>query len=202
MTEITTGRTGLWRCAGEAGTETHAKDALDDERAATERTTLQMAMVGFCAESPRPLSRVELLAAVKGKTNAKCQALWGLVATKGLVEVWQRGPQSRYHLLWTADRASAAGLAPPNGGRQTKSADRDKQPVSRAVYRLRRRVGRAMRSARIESGLTMFQVAQELPYRDAYQRVRQWETGAVAPSLAALDAYARVLGVSLREVLP
>ena len=212
MTEITTGRTGLWRCAGEAGTATHAKDARDDERAATERTTLQMAMVGFCAKSPRPLSREELLAAVKGGVNATRKALEELVATNGLVEVWQRGSKSRYHLLWTADRASAAGLRPdaPSVATLVSFSPKDDRAESlkrSALTRKRsaawaRQVGRAMRSARIESGLTMLQVAQELPWRDAYQRVRQWEAGVRAPSLAALDAYARALGVTLREVLP
>ncbi len=78
-----------------------------------------------------------------------------------------------------------------------------------------KRAGIAMREQRELAGLSIFEVARRIaalrsPSGAVYRflarvsawTISNWERGKTSPTLPALDAYARVCGVSLREVIP
>jgi energy-coupling factor transporter ATP-binding protein EcfA2 len=106
------GRTGLWRCAGEAKSAAEVRESRESDRESKDRSTIELAMIGFARQAPSPISRQQLIDGVGGKIRkaTKTAAITALLVRGDLVEVNRRPPRSKYWLVWTRDRARDAGI--------------------------------------------------------------------------------------------
>lgn len=121
------GRTGLWRVAGDSKTAGEVREHRDVVAAEKLERSVQLKLVGAAASSSKPLSRNQLIEMVAGDRVGrvkvgKSNALKAIVLLidkgktgepGGLVEIAKQAPGSRKSspawLLWTEDRARAAG---------------------------------------------------------------------------------------------
>jgi hypothetical protein len=103
------GRTGLWRVAGEAKTAEAVREQRDAERVRREHTAVEKQIVGIAVTADQPLTREQICEAVGGRRGKVKQIIAELVGRGDLVEIAKHPPRSRSWLIWTVDRAQAAG---------------------------------------------------------------------------------------------
>jgi hypothetical protein len=104
------GRTGLWRCAGDAKLAADVRTERDVEKAARTALEIEDMLVGTAERSPAPLSREQLQSQIsKGNKKTRRAAIEQLVACGRLVEVARRTRGSGGWPVWTEARALAAG---------------------------------------------------------------------------------------------
>lgn len=114
------GRTGRWRMAGDArpAAEVRAERATETTTALV--AAAQRAMVAGAAASAEPVTRARL-ADMAVSAMGRCprevqrQAVARALASRELVEVEVRAHKARHPMIWTPDRAAAAGV-PLAGG--------------------------------------------------------------------------------------
>jgi hypothetical protein len=103
------GRTGIWRVAGEAKTATKVREERDVEKTKKREQATEMQILGAVSKSDAALSCNNLFELVAGRRAEVLRAIHKLLATGDIVEISKRAPRSKSWLLWTADRARAAG---------------------------------------------------------------------------------------------
>jgi hypothetical protein len=103
------GRSGLWRVAGEAKTATEVRETRETEKVKKRETSIEMQILGTLSTSTAALSRNQLFELVPGRRSEVLKAIHKLMAGGSVVEISKRAPRSKSWLLWTADRAQAAG---------------------------------------------------------------------------------------------
>lgn len=105
------GLTGRWRVTGEAQSATDVRAGRDEERVQRDVTAAGLAMLKHAEQSANPLTREEL-GSITGKGVKVWRAALGtLLAHCDLVEVDRRKPRARANMLWTRERAEAAGVS-------------------------------------------------------------------------------------------
>lgn len=104
------GRTGRWRVAEAPKPASEVREGRDTERAEKYQQNLEHALLGAASKSPTPLVREDLTEMVQGRAQSKRSAMACLLARGDLVEVALKKLRSRSWLVWTPERAAAAGL--------------------------------------------------------------------------------------------
>lgn len=110
------GKSGLWQIAGEAQTAAEVREKRDVEKEQKQRSTIEHAIVGLAMAAAAPVTRQQLIDGVSGRKATKVSAVSMLLARGDLIEVDRRQVKSKYFLVWTPQRAQAAGIAPRQQG--------------------------------------------------------------------------------------
>lgn len=103
------GRTGRWRIAGEAKSAEQVREQRDTARAEKEQRAIDQQIVGALTTSTKAMSGTDLCELVTGRKAKVRAAVKSLLATGKIVEIAVRAARSKSWLLWTEDRARAAG---------------------------------------------------------------------------------------------
>lgn len=103
------GRSGKWLVAGDAKSATDVREQRDVAKVERERTSLENQLIGAAQRADKPLTRDLLVELVRGGKKKVLAAIAVLLARGELVEVAVRATRSKSFLVWTEDRARAAG---------------------------------------------------------------------------------------------
>lgn len=103
------GRTGRWRVGGDAQTAAEVRDKRDVEKTAKAEKAVELQILGFAVKADKPFSRNDLDNALNCKRLNLQKAVVALLASGQLVEIARRATRSRAWLLWTEEKARAAG---------------------------------------------------------------------------------------------
>lgn len=104
------GRTGRWRIAEAPKPASEIREQRVSERAQKKQKSAELAMVGAASQAALPLTREQLCDVFPGAIAMRRAALSCLIARGELVEVQERKFKSKSWLVWTPERAIAAGL--------------------------------------------------------------------------------------------
>jgi len=107
-----TGRTGLWRVAGEAKKAEEVRDQREIQKNEKLDLTLEAAFSSIIGRSPEPITKSKLKEQVTGNAARKTSAIARLLQKKEIVEVNRRskGAKKNDWMVWTPDRARDAGI--------------------------------------------------------------------------------------------
>ncbi len=103
------GKSGLWRCAGEAQPAAKVRENREVEKTQKREKSTEMQIIGLASTSKTPVTRNQLIEGSTGRRVEILRAISKLIASGDLVEVARHAPRSRSWLLWTTDRAVDAG---------------------------------------------------------------------------------------------
>lgn len=104
------GRSGRWAVAGDATSAPKVREqrAIDKDNA--ESRKLELAILGLVTSAKEPVTRNEIKTGLTGKNARKAAAIEALVTRGDLVELARKAKNTKYPLIWTLERARAAGV--------------------------------------------------------------------------------------------
>ena len=104
------GRSGLWRTNGDARPATEVRQERQAHRDDEKMRAAELAIAAAAAKAEQPLTREDLGAYAACHVKIWRRAIANLISRGELVEVERRAARSRSWLVWTRERAEAAGV--------------------------------------------------------------------------------------------
>jgi hypothetical protein len=104
------GRSGLWRTNGDSRSANEVRQERQAHRDDEKMRAAELAIAAGAAKSEKPITRQDLGAHAACHASIWRRAIANLLARGELVEVERRMERSRNWLVWTRERADAAGV--------------------------------------------------------------------------------------------